>query len=235
MKTFAFIFARGGSKEVPKKNIKKLGGKPLIYYSIKAAKKSQNINKCFVSTDSTEIADIAKKFGSIIIMRPKYLAKDKSPEWDSWRHAVKWVNNKFGNFDRFVSLPTTSPFRNTVDIKKCIKALKKNTDFVLSVTKPKRSPWFNMVKTNNDGYLDLVNKSKKKVVRRQDSKEIFDVTTVCYVTTPKFIMNKKNLWEGNVTGVMIPEKRAMDIDTKFDFKMAEYLMKYNNIMNNDRK
>ena len=63
MKTFAFIFARGGSKEVPKKNIKKLGGKPLIYYSIKAAKKSQNINKCFVSTDSTEIADIAKKFG----------------------------------------------------------------------------------------------------------------------------------------------------------------------------
>ena len=228
MKTFAFIFARGGSKEVPKKNIKKLAGKPLIYYSINAAKKSQIINKCFVSTDSTEIANIAKKLGSIVIMRPKYLAKDNSPEWEAWRHAIKWVNNKFGNFDRFVSLPTTSPFRNTVDIKKCINALKKNTDFVLSITKPKRSPWFNMAKIKKNGYLDLVNKSKKKVIRRQDSKEIFDVTTVCYVTTPKFIMNNKNLWEGNVTGIMIPAKRAMDIDTKFDFKIAEYLMKYNN-------
>jgi CMP-N-acetylneuraminic acid synthetase len=235
MKTFAFIFARGGSKEVPKKNIKKLFKKPLIYYSIKAAKKTSDIHNCFVSTDSYEIANIAKKLGSIVIMRPEYLAQDSSPEWKSWRHAIKWVNDKYGNFDRFVSLPATSPFRSTIDIKKCLRALNKKTDIVLSITKAKRSPWFNMVKTTKSGYLKLVNNNQKKIARRQDSIKIFDVTTVCYVSRPNFILKKKNLWQGKVRGVIIPEKRAMDIDSKFDFEIAELLMKHKKTNNNVRK
>jgi len=95
MRTFAFIFARGGSKGVPGKNIKEICGKPLIAYSIEIAKEIKSIEKIFVSTEDDNIATVAKEFGADIIPRPHLLAKDDSPEWLAWQHAIKWLEEKF--------------------------------------------------------------------------------------------------------------------------------------------
>ena len=103
MKTFSFIFARGGSKGIKNKNIKSFCGKPLIEYSIKVAKEIDRIDECFVSTDSSKIAKISKELGAQIILRPSQLAEDSSSEWLAWQHAIKTVNKLFSEFDVFVS------------------------------------------------------------------------------------------------------------------------------------
>ena len=224
MKTFAFIFARAGSKGVLNKNIKKILGKPLIFYSIQIAKKIKQIDKCFVSTDSRQIAEISKKLGAIVIKRPKYLAEDYSSEWEAWQHAIKKVNNKIGKFDRFISISPTCPLRNVQDIKNCLLALDKKTDFVVTMSVAKRDPSFNMVKLKNNGCIELLNNTQSKIIRRQESKNIFDLTTGCYVSRPHFILKRRNAWGSRVRGVLMPEERAIDIDTKLDFKIAKYLL-----------
>ena len=96
MRNFAFIFARGGSKGLPGKNIKELVGKPLLQYSIDTALAIDEIEKVFVSTDDVDIANCAKQCGAIVIDRPAELATDQSPEWLSWRHAIDWVTEQYG-------------------------------------------------------------------------------------------------------------------------------------------
>ena len=103
MKIFAFIFARGGSKGVPGKNIREMCGKPLISYSINIARKIKSIEKVFVSTEDSQIAGIASDLGAVVIPRPIDLSKDDSPEWLAWQHAVKWVEENVQSFDTFVS------------------------------------------------------------------------------------------------------------------------------------
>ena len=225
MKTFAFIFARGGSKGVPNKNIKKILGKPLIFYSIQKAKQIKQIDRCFVSTDSSKIAEISKKLGATVIKRPKNLAKDDSSEWHAWQHAIKLVSRQIGEFDRFISLSPTCPLRNIQDVKNCLSALDKKTDFVVTMSIAKRDPSFNMVKLKSNGYLDLLQHTRSKIIRRQDSREIYDLTTGCYVSRPKFILEKRHFWGSKVRGVLMPEERAIDIDTQLDFKIAKFLLK----------
>ena len=225
MKTFAFIFARGGSKGVPGKNIKEICGKPLLAYAIEIAQSVDRIEKIFVSTEDENIATVAKEFGAEIIPRPNNLAQDDSPEWLAWQHAIKWLGNAGQSFDTFVSLPTTSPLRNKKDITKCLNSLNEETDLVIGVTEAARSPWFNMVKQDNDGYLKVLMRNENKYIRRQDTPKIYDMTTIAYVSRPEFIMNKNGGFDGRVKGVEIPPERALDIDTEFDFEIAEFLMR----------
>ncbi len=231
MKFNAFIFARGGSKGLPKKNILNLGGIPLVAHSINHAKKIKNINKIFVSTDSKEISEIAQTYGAYVIERPSYLATDYSPEWLSWQHAIKYVFENYEKFEGFISLPTTSPLRSSQDIENCLSKLKNNVDFVITISDSKRSPWFNMVTNNKEGILKIVNELKNKTItRRQDVPQTFDITTVAYVSKADFILNSNSIWDGVVKGVKIPQKRSIDIDTKMDFEIAKYLYE-NNIVN----
>ena len=224
MKTFAFIFARAGSKGIKNKNIKKLLKKPLIQYTLEVISQIKEINHCFVSTDSPRIGNFAKKHGAIWIKRPIKLSQDNSPEWDAWRHSIICARKMIGNFDRFDSLPVTAPLKKQQDIKNCLLKLKNDTDIVVTITPSQRSPWFNMVKDNKDGYINLLMKNLNKISRRQDTPKTYDLTTVCYVANPNFILKKKNIWQGKVKGVLIPQERSLDIDTKHDFKVAELLI-----------
>ena len=224
MRTFAFIFARGGSKGVPGKNIKELCGKPLIAYSIELAQKIESIDKIFVSTEADNIANVAKKYGADIIPRPQELAQDDSPEWLAWQHAIKWLEDKGESFDIFISLPTTSPLRNKKDITKCLASLDKKTDMVVGITEATRSPWFNMVRQENDGFLKVLMESNQTYIRRQDAPTIYDMTTIAYVTRPEYIKNATGAFDGKVNGIEIPVERAIDIDTELDFEIAEFLM-----------
>lgn len=225
MSIHAFIFARGGSKGLPRKNIKLLAGKPLIVYSIDTAKEVSSIDKIFVSTDDPEIASIAKAAGAIVIDRPSELASDTSSEWLAWRHAIEWVREHYGEFTGFVSLPATSPLRSTSDVESAINRLtEKSADICISITPANRSPFFNMVKVNPDQLVELVNKSDTALVRRQDAPKVYDITTVVYATSPDFIMHNNALFEGRVTAIEVPKERAVDIDDIYDFKLAEAIL-----------
>lgn len=225
MKTFAFIFVRGGSKGLPGKNIMPLAGKPLLQYSIDTAKVCPSISQVFVSTDDDEIAAVATGAGAILIERPDELATDTSPEWLSWRHAIEWAQQQYGDFEHFVSLPATSPLRSVEDVEGAITQRQAvAADICISVTPASRSPFFNMVKHDQNGFVELVNKPDGEVARRQDAPEVFDITTVVYATTPAFVLNHYGLFSGKVTSIEVPKARAVDIDDIYDFKLAEAIL-----------
>ncbi len=226
LKTIAFIFARGGSKGLKNKNLLELNNKPLIAHSIDLAKEIKEIEKIFVSTDSFNIKEVAQHFGAEIILRPKELATDNSPEWLSWQHAISYVNTKFGFFNKFISLPPTSPLRRKEDIKKCLNSLTKEIDIVITMKEAQRNPWFNMVIKKEDGNIKLINPNLVPN-RRQDAPKCFDLCTAAYVSKPEFILNNTSIWDGNVKGIEIPIESAIDIDTSYDFEIAKNLIKPN--------
>jgi CMP-N-acetylneuraminic acid synthetase len=226
MKTVAFIFARSGSKGLPNKNMKLFAGKPLIAYSIEQALTTKRIERVIVSTDSNEIAKVALDFGAEVpFLRPYELATDDSPEWLSWRHGLEYLRTSTGSLPQvMVSLPPTAPLRNNQDIENCLNEFEKDdSDVVIAVTDAHRNPYFNMVKANKDGSVSLVNKMKTKISRRQEAPKLYDVTTLCYVAKPQFVLNHNSIFEGRVKSVHIPIARSIDIDSLLDFQIAEFL------------
>ena len=226
MSTVAFIFARSGSKGLPNKNVKLFAGKPLIAHSIEQALTVKRIERVIVSTDSEEIAQISLRYGAEIpYLRPVELVQDESPELLSWRHGLEFLRNTTGSLPQvMISLPPTSPLRWPQDIENCLDEFQKDdADVVITVTNAHRNPYFNMVKANENGSFNLVNQSKSKITRRQDAPQIYDVTTLCYVARPKFVMTHDSIFEGKVKAVEVPNQRSIDIDSLLDFEIAEFL------------
>jgi len=223
MKIFAFIFARGGSKGLINKNLKKINKKSLIQYAVDTAKEINEINEIYVSTEDNKIKNEAKRLDVNIIDRPLDLAKDSSDEWVAWQHAINFLEKRGKTFDIFVSIPATSPLRKAQDVKKCIKALKNDVDVVVTATQSGRNPWFNMITKDKNDFSKLVNKGKK-VTRRQDAPKVFDLTTVAYVAKRDFIISSKGIFNGKCKAVLIPKIRAIDIDDQYDFDLAKYLI-----------
>lgn len=229
MSIATFIFARGGSKGISNKNIKLFNGKPLIAWSIELAKKIPRIKRVIVSTDSAKIANIANKYGAETpFLRPANLANDHSHEWDSYRHALRYLMSEKKEKPKILlSLPCTSPLRKKIDIEKCIDKIEKNTDTdaVVTITDSHRNPYFNMVKKTSNGNVSLVCKPKKLIKNRQEVQRVYDLTTVAYAIRVKYIFKTKNLFSGKVKSVYIPIERSLDIDNIYDFEFAEFLLK----------
>jgi CMP-N-acetylneuraminic acid synthetase len=223
-----FIFARGGSKGVPRKNIRELAGKPLIAWAIECGQNSRLVERVVVSTDDQEIAEIAKSCGAEVpFMRPAELAGDRSPEWLAWRHAIEAIREHpdFGPFEIFASIPTTSPLRWVQDLDQCIEALRDSSaDIVITVKAAARNPYFNQVMLDADNRAGLVIPPDQGVHFRQAAPKVYDVTTVAYAARPDFVLEAESMFQGEVRAVMIPEERALDIDSELDFQIAEFLM-----------
>ena len=227
MSIIGFIFARGGSKGLPGKNLRPLDGKPLIAWSIEHARAVKRIARVIVSTDSDEIASVARQHGAEVpFLRPAELARDESPEWLAWRHAIHHVRETTGKLpEAMVSIPTTAPLRAPVDIENCLDEYAKGeVDVVITVSEARRNPYLNMVKANSDGTVGLVIPPSATVVRRQDAPAVYDIATVCYVARPEFVLNQNAIFAGRVRAVTVPPERAIDIDTLLDFQMAECLL-----------
>lgn len=227
MNAIAFIFARGGSKGLPGKNILPLRGKPLIAWSIEHALSVKRIQRVIVSTDSNDIATVARQYGAEVpFVRPAELARDDSPEWLAWRHALNYLRDTTGKLpDAMVSVPTTAPLRSPIDIENCLDEYERgNVDMVITVTDAHRSPYFNMVKVNADGTVGLVNPPQSVIARRQDAPLVYDMTTVCYVMNPEFVLTHNATFDGRVKAVHVPTERSIDIDTSLDFQIAENLL-----------
>jgi N-acylneuraminate cytidylyltransferase len=225
----AGIFARGGSKGVPRKNVRLLAGKPLIAYAIEVARKSTLIDRVIVSTDDSEIADVAAKFGAEIpFMRPPELAQDDSPEWLAWQHAIRTLSGPVSDpkWDVFVCIPTTAPLRKVEDVDACIGALLAgDADVAITVRPAQRNPYFNMVTIDNQGHAHLVIPPQRETFRRQDAPLVYDMATVAYATRPEFVLSATSIFQGKVKAVVVPSERALDIDTELDIRVAEFLLR----------
>lgn len=225
----AWIFARGGSKGLPGKNIRPLNGKPLIAYSIETARKSRYIKEVFVSTDSPDIAAIAEQYGAVVpFLRPAELASDTANERLAWRHAIEWMRSQdqFAPLDILVSLPTTAPLRTPEEVNQAIELyLKGEADTVIAVSKSARHPAFNMVYVDENNYAQIIlSKYEKWVPNRQAYPPAYDITTAVYVSGADYIMESDNYLMGKVQAIVIPEDHGIDIDTLMDFRQAELLL-----------
>ena len=204
-----------------------MAGKPLITWAIDQARAVKRISRVIVSTDSEEIAAVARKAGADVpFLRPAELAQDKSPEWLVWRHALNHLKETDGDYpDALIVVPATAPLRTVEDLERCLDEYEKGgTDMVITVTDANRSPYFNMVKVLSDGAVGLVIPPEGSITRRQDAPVVYDMTTVAYVARPEFVMTSNGTFEGKVRHVHIPAERALDIDTALDFKIAECLI-----------
>lgn len=226
MKTFAFIFARGGSKGLPGKNILDLNGKSLLGHAIDLALSIDEVSEVYVSTDDKEIAKVAQLHDAKVIIRPDTLASDNSPELESWKHAINYLKDKKKYFDKFISLPTTSPLRSKEDVISCLEMLDDSSDLIVAVTESQRSPFFNIVKIDEKGLLKVFSEDNS-YARRQDVPKSYDLTTVSYVSTPDFILSATKILEGRVKAVIVPQERALDIDTEMDLMLAKLIIKKN--------
>lgn len=225
-KVIAITFARAGSKGIPNKNIKMLVDKPLLGHAITSAKACSYIDGCFVSTDGNEIKQVAEAYEATVINRPEALSSDTANEWDAWQHAVSHLveGGVMALDDVFVSVPCTSPLRTSEDITKIVDSfLQSDCDLALGICEADRNPYFNMVTQNKSGEIDVVCNATT-YIRRQDVPEVWNITTVAYVTTPRFILNNQGVLAGKTLGVEIDKAHSIDIDTSLDFEFAEFLM-----------
>jgi CMP-N,N'-diacetyllegionaminic acid synthase len=224
----AIIPARGGSKGLPGKNIKPLCGKPLIAWSIEAGLGSQYIDEVMVTTDSQEIAGIARKFGaSVPFIRPAELASDAAASMDVIRHVLNFYENKLHkNFDYTVLLEPTSPLRGKEDIDNAIGQLLGNpqASAVVGICKTEsQNPAF-LVKKNSNKFLFGYKDSNMEILRRQDIKDVYFFEGSVYVSDTATLLTKNTFYHENTLGCEFPKWKSIEIDDLEDFIMVEALM-----------
>lgn len=224
-KVVCVIPARGGSKGVPRKNIKQLAGKPLIAYTIEQALQSQYIDRIIVSTEDNEIAEISKHYGAEVpFIRPVALSGDQVATVDVLLHTIKWLEEEEKyDFDIFVLLHTTTPLRAVKDIDSCIEMLKDTkADNIFSVTESHRNPYFNMVEITPNGKVQL--SKKGSFSSRQSAPKVYDMNASIYVWWKDILKREGKIFLNGSQVYVMSKERSIDIDDNIDFKIAEIMM-----------
>ena len=223
MNVISIITARGGSKGIPRKNIKLLKDHPLIYYSITASKQSKFIKNTYVTTEDKEIAKISLKYGSEIIKRPKELAKDNTSSVDTILHALNYLEDKNKLPDFFVLLQPTSPLRTTEDINNSIRLFINNDcDALISVSELNHSSLMNFKIENNFLVANCDESFLNR--RRQDLPKYYCPNGAIYIITPESIRKNRTFIPKKTIPYVMPKERSVDLDTPFDFKLAEFIL-----------
>lgn len=228
MKPICFIAARGGSKGVPRKNIKKFVGKPLIAYTIEKCINSQIFSHVVISTEDDEIARISKKYGADVpFMRPKKLAMDKSGTSEVLLHGIKKLENLGYKFDEIVLRDCTVPFIRNEDITQSVKKLRKEKpDAVFGVYRQHLNPYFNMMETNSQGYLKLSKKLRNRPITRQGAPTVYQLSGLWALDVKQFL-KYQTIMVPKILPYEIPLETGFMIDTELEFKIAEFLAQKN--------
>lgn len=218
-KILAIIPARGGSKGVPRKNIRDLAGKPLIAWTIEEAKKSRYIDRLILSSEDDEIIEVAKQYGcEVPFKRPLELAQDDTPGIEPVLHAIE----QCPGYDYVVLLQPTSPLRTAEDIDGCIeKLLNSDADFCVSVTEPEKSPYW-MYTLEGERMVPLL-PQEELVVRRQDLPKVYALNGAVYVGNIMEIIETKNFLTKSTLGYVMSKENSIDIDTEIDFKLCNLI------------
>lgn len=219
-KVLALIPARGGSKGIPKKNIKHLNGKPLIEWTIDAAKQCKYIDRVIVSTDDKEIADLSISLGvEVPFIRPNHLALDDTPGIEPVIHALDF----FPEVDDLLLLQPTSPLRTVIDINNIFDIRSKfHAQSAVSVVQSRPPEW--MYRLSADNKLIPVIKDQSKSQNRQSLTRSYMLNGALYLATRQFILNNRTLTTTDTVAYEMPPNRSVDIDTLLDWDFAEYLI-----------
>lgn len=226
-KILGVITARGGSKGIPGKNIKMLGDKPLIAYTIEAARKSNLITHLIVSTDDEAIARTAKEYGAEVpFMRPKELAQDITPHLPVMRQAIEFMEKKLDLlFDYVVIFQPTSPFRTVDDIDGTIqKLIDTGADSAVSVCEVDSSAHPMKIKKLEGDRVRPYCLEEPEGARRQDLPVAYKRSSAVYAMKRDLIMKANRLYGEFIVGHIVPTDRSIDIDTPFDWLKAEYML-----------
>lgn len=221
-KILALIPARGGSKGVPGKNIRMMGGKPLLGWTIDAAKKSQFIDRLILSSEDEEIISVARECGcEVPFVRPPELAADDAPGIAPVLHAVGALDEKY---DYLVLLQPTSPFRQTEDIDGAIRCCIENqADSCVSVTKSEKHPAW-MFYLTDAGALSPVLDADSNATHRQQLDSVYALNGAVYVVDiPTLLKHEKLFFPDSTLAYSMPVEHSMDIDTPFDFTLCELI------------
>lgn len=226
--TLAVITARGGSKGIPKKNVKMLFGKPLIAYSIQAAQKSKTLNKVIVSTDDKTIANVSKQYGADVpFLRPKYLASDTATSLSVLQHAVRYLEEKEQfRADMIVCLQPTSPLRSAHDIDQAVTLCSSSgADSVVSLCQVDYHPYWMKRVVAGRVYPLIEMEDENKYPRRQDLPPVYQLNGAICVTRRKTLLEEERVLGKNTLAYIMPPERSIDIDTTIDLKLAELILK----------
>jgi len=227
-KILGVIPARGGSKGILRKNIKKLGDVPLVVHTINQALKSKKLDFVIVSTDDEEIAEIAKNAGALVpSLRNKEYAEDHVPLVpDLIKHVSDQFNEKYEH-DMIVLLEPTYPFRNSQTIDKCIDTLEENSDkWVVTVAETKQHP-FRSRKMNSKNILSPFFNDDRIFLQRQDLPKAYSIKGAVYAIHRKHLQTENDILKKEWMGVIIDQKQAIDIDEEIDFLLAKAVINEN--------
>lgn len=219
------IPARGGSKGIPGKNIKPLNGKPLIEYSIDIARMLTSDDNICVTTDSEEIIEVVENYGlKVPFKRPNFLASDSAGTYEVLLHTVKYYESIGKKYDAIVLLQPTSPFRKKQFIEEAISSLSNEIEMVVSVKESEANPYYNCFEENIDGFLKI-SKGDGLFKRRQDAPKVWEYNGSIYIIKiSSLIQNDISLFT-KVKGYEMSNLYSVDLDTMFDWILAETIIK----------
>ena len=225
MKVLVVIPARGGSKGIPHKNIKPLGGKPLIYYSIDVARQFTTDENICVTTDDAEIISVVEQHGlKVPFVRPAELATDTCGSSEVIQHAFQFFADKGIQYDAIVLLQPTSPFRKDEFIKEAVALYDESIDMVTSVRPAACNPYYDGFEENAEGLLKI-SKGDGTIARRQEAPKVWQQNGSIYVINPKSLLEKGMGGFTKIKKYAMPETYSVDLDTMLDWKMAEFIIK----------
>lgn len=220
MSVLGIITARGGSKRIPGKNVKNFCGKPLIAWTIDAARSARSVDRLILSSDSPEIMAVAEKFGcEVPFVRPPELATDEAQGVDPLIHAIDYLESQGESFDHVLLLQPTSPLRNTGDIERCCELyFQSGAPACVSVSELNKS--INWTYSLGDGMV------MKKVFEEPFEDQAYIINGAIYIARTDWLKKHRKFVTDETIAYVMPQERSVDIDTPLDFFLAEALAEW---------
>ncbi len=225
MKILTVIPARGGSKGIPHKNIKRLNGKPLIYYTIDCARAICNDEDICVSTDDAEIISVVEQYGlKVPFVRPAELASDTAGTYEVLLHALDFYEKQGRHYDVVLLLQNTSPFRSSLHVKEALELYKPEVDMVVSVKEASSNPYYNCFEENDKGFLQI-SKGDGLYTRRQDVPKAYEYNGAIYVINPESLKKMPLGKFSKRIKYVMDDIHSVDLDNMIDWIFAEQIIK----------
>ncbi len=223
--TLVVIPARGGSKGIPYKNIKILGDKPLIQYSIDLAREIANDDMICLSTDDEKIISVCESLNlKVPFVRPPELSADNAGSYEVLLHALQYYLAKDIDVSRIILLQPTSPFRNSKQLKEALSMWKEDSELILSVKKTKANPYYLLMEENTEGYLEI-SKKAGDIKQRQNVPTVYEINGAIYIINAQTLLKEKSLRDFKTQKYVMDEVSSVDIDEPLDWLYAETIIK----------